>query len=173
MNSSDGSKAFKFKGSIAGGAVIVGLAIGIWGITVASWISRGSSAEFWGFLALSVFLSAAALIFLNSTADLVFSDKEISRKIGGKIWQSIEWDQVKEIKVFPVFDGKNSRGFNVIPKAGSSFSLMPHGKISFIDRAKDRHGLVETLNHYVAAHGIRVCVKTLDGRTLTANQIEQ
>lgn len=164
---------FKFKGLIAASAVMGAMDLFFASVT---WFAVRDPDFSIGLVLFSllmcVVLCLISFIVINGRADLVIDSGGISRCLFGKEWQRILWSDVQVIKVFPVFDGTPSRGFNIIPSPSSKFRFMPAGKISFLDQAENMDELIDALNCRVALHRIQVEIKHHD-RIVTSTHIER
>lgn len=163
---------FKFKGLIPLSAFMGAMDIFFWCVTWFAMREPDFSIMFFSFSFLaSVFLSVVGLIVINGRADLIIDSRGISRCLFGKELQKILWSEVQVIKIFPMFDGKACRAFNIIPSASSTFSFMPQGKISFLDRAKNMNELIDALNYYITLYCIKVEIKN-HGKVTVSTHVE-
>lgn len=127
------------------------------------WIGReGAQSGAVSFLVISFsFIAIATGLLLTGQSDVVIDDRGISRRIFGRTWQTIRWDNVREIRVFlvkTVYEPNGVRAFAFYPqrKPKGGFNLTPSGKLVFREKFEDMPKLIDLMNQYVSKHGLKI-----------------
>jgi hypothetical protein len=107
------------------------------------------------FIPITIF---AGFIGILNVMDIFVSDTGISRRFLGFTFQSIDWDNLRIIKIFNIQD--RSLGevtcFNFFPEKTSGFRLVPSGKIVFNDRMVNFQEFRRLVNAYIEGNCVRV-----------------
>lgn len=115
----------------------------------------------------------AGFIGILNLMGIVVDQRGISRIFLGKVWQSIEWENIKTIKLFNRFsreDGRYIRCFNIHPLKSAKFRFLPTGKIVFNEKMNDYEKFVEITNNYLRLHNIKIeCI--INGLYTVVNKI--
>ena len=148
--------------------------VGIWLVLMLSAgiffaVVEAENGEYGG--SLFFILGFAFFVYLGvySTAgvsDICLSKKGISRKIFGKSWQIILWDNVRLISLREWSDvntREKSKHVAIFPALKQKIRLFPSGKIAFSDKMENSREFIDLLNEYIRRHHIRI-ESYLDGR---------
>ena len=154
------------------GGCIVAFVFG-WGTSYAlllDAIRRGTSLGYALLLSfLSLFLTAFVCIAIVGSSDIIIDDQGISRRLFGKVWRTIHWDNIKIIKTFHVvaqgFRPKSVRAFTIYPTIAPIGWSYLSGSIGFTESFANVEQLIELINHYVSKHNIKIEVKVNDMKT--------
>jgi hypothetical protein len=108
-------------------------------------------------LTLTITLLVGALM-LAGRSDVIIDDQGISRRIFGKTWQRMDWDNIRLIRAFPVSGGGgySAQAYNIYPKVRPRFAVLPAGKMSFTDKMTNSTQFIEHLHRFASAHSIRI-----------------
>lgn len=114
----------------------------------------------------SLFFSFGVLTFMflgiygtAGGSDIYIAKDGISRKIFGKSWQTILWDNVKLISIRE-WTNTNTRKTNkhmaILPVVKQGFRLFPSGKMAFSDQMGNSQEFMKLLNKYVSLYHIKI-----------------
>lgn len=128
------------------------------GFSVVAW-ARGEVGS--ALLILSIFVPLSILggfFGIISTMNIVVSENGISRNFLNHVWQNIDWDNCKSIKLFYMQDRRSGKitCFNIFPKILPRFRIIPSGKISFNNQMGEFQEFKELFNKYIKKYGIKV-----------------
>jgi hypothetical protein len=116
-------------------------------------------------------LFAGVSVILNMM-DIIVSDRGVSRTFLGVTWQSMDWSNIKVIKLFNIRDGNLGEivWFNFFPEKVSKFHIIPSGKIVFNDGMTNFQEFRELVNHYIETRNVRV-ERVINGASVVLNKI--
>jgi len=118
-------------------------------------------------------LLVSSFVMILSLMDIMINELGISRRFLGMTWQSIEWRNVKVIKIFDGIDREQGKitYFNVFPIIPSKFRIVPGGKIIFNDAwMVDFLKFKNIINGYILINKISI-ERKINGKSVILNKI--
>lgn len=118
-------------------------------------------------------LLLSGFVAILSLMDIVITERAISRNFLGRVWQSVEWNNVRIIKVFddPNRTGGKITYVNIFPLEPPKFRILPSGKIVFNDEWMDDFEKCKSLmNGYIRSNDIAI-ERRIKGKLVLLNQI--
>jgi hypothetical protein len=133
-------------------------------------IARGTGFGYAVLLALlSLFLTAVLCIAITGSSDIIIDEQGISRRLFGKVWRTIHWDNIEIIKTFHVvaqgFRPKSVRAFTIYPTGVLFGWSYLSGGIGFSENFMNMERLIGLINLYAAKHNIKIEVQANGMRT--------
>lgn len=116
-------------------------------------------------------LFAGFSVILNMM-DIVVSEQGVSRVFLGVTWQSIDWKNIKVIRLFNIHDRNSGEivCFNFFPEKVPRFRIIPSGKIVFNDGMINFQEFRKLVNNYIETSDIRV-ERVINGVSVALNKI--
>lgn len=111
---------------------------------------------------LAFILLVITIVSIFGSSDIIINDESISRRLFGKTWQTIRWDNVGYIQRFPLSNGYGGTFdvYSIHPKTKPESVFRPTGRLHFNKTGlNDSDKLIGLLNRYIQEHGIRVEVR--------------
>jgi hypothetical protein len=173
MISQSAPMVFRYKGRAVAFSLICFFALGLLAVNVFA-ITRSIGFGLGMLMTfLSLFILAVSGVAIIGQSDIAIDNEGISRRLFGKTWRTIEWDNVKIIKSFHVpelgFQFKYIRAFAIYPiRKPTETTYLPH-HIGFTEHYSNIDQLLGIINHHASRQQIEIECQSNGVRTRVAH----